>query len=658
MLHYFYFPISGEIIIFAYYPFFMKHYRLLSGALLLASCLNLYAVHKLTGTPIGTEKGFDYSTWKVVDNIQYRAFDGDLSTSFATDERSYTWVGLDLGTPHIITKVGWAPRQEEIGLNRVKLGIFQGANSPDFMDAVPIYMVRQSGEMGKISYGNVECSRGFRYVRWVSTSDSRCNVAELEFYGEEGEGDDSRLCQLTNLPTVCINTKDCMIPFDKETDISSNVIIIADGKINVDASAGVRERGNASRGFPKKPWRIKFDKKQQPLDAPAKAKKWTLINNYGDKTLMRNIVAFELARRVGMDYVPFCRPVDVILNGEYKGCYQLCDQVEVNPGRVEITEMTKDDTAYEALTGGYLIEVDAYAYDEPAQSWFATRKSTPVTIKSPKDDEILPVQKLYIMSYFQKLEDGIYASDYKDENPGYLSMFDLDSFLRYFIVGELSGNTDTFWSTYMYKERNDNRFFTGPIWDVDLGFDNDKRTYPLLNTASSNFLALSDAVSSAGNMRSFVRRIVKDNPYNRERLARLWSIARDSQGLQAESLLKFIDDCAKNLDESQTLNFMRWPILNECVHMNPVASGSYQGEVDRLKNYLAGRLSQLDSPQLMGYDPKYSDIHEIQNPSIADNEDVGSMPVYYNLQGIRVENPVSGRIYIRLHQGHSEKIRL
>lgn len=629
----------------------MNYHRLILSLLLSASVVALKAEHKLTGTPIGTEKGFDYATWKVVDNIQYRAFDGDLSTSFATDERSYTWVGLDLGSPHVITKVGWAPRQEEIGLNRVSLGIFQGANSPDFLDAVPIYMVRQPGEMGKISYGNVNCSRGFRYVRWVSTADARCNVAELEFYGEEGAGDDSQIFQITNLPTVCINTVNAEIPYDKENDIASNVIIIADGKINVAASAGVRERGNGSREFPKKPWRIKFDKKQQPLDAPAKAKKWTLINNYGDKTLMRNIVVFELARRVGMDYVPFCQPVDVIMNGEYKGCYQLCDQVEVNPRRVEITEMTPEDLSYEALTGGYLIEIDAYAYQEPAQSWFTTKKSTPVTIKSPKDDEIQTVQKLYIMSYFQKLEDGIYASDYKDENPGYFSIFDIDSFLKYFIVGELSGNTDTFWSTYMHKERNDSRFITGPVWDVDLGFDNDYRTYPILEKSSEEFLSLTGLASTADNMRSFVRRIVKDNPYNRQRLARLWSIARDSKGLQAESLLSYIDDWAKTLDESLQLNFMRWPILNQCVHMNPVAVGSYKGEIDRLKKYVTDRLTQLDSPLLMGYDSSYSVVEEISTDSSYDDT-----TLYYNLQGMKITDPIPRHIYICRHQGCTKKI--
>ena len=130
------------------------------------------------------------------------------------------------------------------------------------------------------------------------------------------------------------------------------------------------------------------------LDAPAKAKKWTLIPNYSDKTLLRNLLAFEMSRQMGMTYTPYGTAVDVLLNGEYKGCYQLCDQVEINKNRVNITEMTPNDNQGSALTGGYLIEVDAYANQEI--SWFKSAKGNPVTIKSPDDDEITANQKQYI----------------------------------------------------------------------------------------------------------------------------------------------------------------------------------------------------------------------------------------------------------------------
>ena len=175
----------------------------------------------------------------------------------------------------------------------------------------------------------------------------------LEFYGEQGTGNDSHLCQLTNLPVVYIHTVNDEIPYDKEHEIDCFISIIShDGQTILSDTATIRERGNASRGFPKKPYRIKFAHKHQVLGSPANAKKWTLINNYGDKTLMRNQLAFELSRRLGMPYTPFCAYVDVVLNGDYKGCYQLCDQIEVRKNRVDITEMKPSDNSGEALTGG------------------------------------------------------------------------------------------------------------------------------------------------------------------------------------------------------------------------------------------------------------------------------------------------------------------
>ena len=351
------------------------------AALVFSSLTSMADDGKLTGTVIGTLESVDYSTSQKSTTVNTRAnaFDGNLDSFFASYERSYTWTGLDLGTKHVITKVGWSPRNDGQGEKRVQLGVFEGANREDFMDAVPLYIIPDKGTIGKMSYATVTCSRGFRYVRYVGPSDARCNIAELEFYGHEGEGDDSHLYQLTNLPTVTIHTKDGVIPYDKENEIESQITIISDnGTKLLYQPGGIRERGNASRSFPKKPYRIKFDKKQNLLNAPAKAKKWTLINNYGDKTLMRNLLAFELSRLMGMPYTPYGTAVDVMLNGEYKGCYQLCDQIEVNKDRVNITEMEPTDISGSALTGGYLIEVDAYAYDEV--KWFNSTKGNPVNV--------------------------------------------------------------------------------------------------------------------------------------------------------------------------------------------------------------------------------------------------------------------------------------
>ena len=310
------------------------------------------ASQKLTGTPIGTALSVDYNNSSQAStsvNTIADAFDGNLNTFFASWDRSKTWAGLDLGTPHVITRVGWSPRNGSVGPRRVVLGLFEGSDDPDFMTAYPLFIISQEGTIGKMDYADVNVSKGFRYVRYVGPNEARCNIAELEFYGYESEGDNSHFYQLTNLPTVLINTQDNIDPYDKEHDIVSSFTIIYDNGAKVQHETGTsRLRGNASISFPKKPYRIKLDSKKRmfkdsDMKSPAKAKKWTLINNYGDKSLMRNLVSFEVARRMKMPYTPWSKPVDVIVNGEYKGCYQLTDQITIDKDRVNITEMTLDD---------------------------------------------------------------------------------------------------------------------------------------------------------------------------------------------------------------------------------------------------------------------------------------------------------------------------
>lgn len=143
---------------------------------------------KLTGTVIGTTYSVDYNSGSksTTVNTKDNVFDGDYDTFFASYDRSQTWVGLDLGEKHVITKVGWSPRVDH--QQRVELALFEGANEPDFSDALPIYIVKESCVNRVMQYGDVDCSRGFRYVRYVSPNDVRCNLAELEFYGHKSEG--------------------------------------------------------------------------------------------------------------------------------------------------------------------------------------------------------------------------------------------------------------------------------------------------------------------------------------------------------------------------------------------------------------------------------------------------------------------------------------
>ncbi len=558
----------------------------------------------LTGHIIGTYLAFDYETGQKSDTVNtfVNAFDGDLDTFFATNAHHMTWCGLDLGTPHVITRVGWAPRNDpDSGAVRVQLAVFEGANQRDFSDAVPLHLNRNVGTLGQMDYAPVSVSRAFRYVRYVGPDSAHCNVAEVEFYGHEAEGSDSALYRPSQLPLVVIECEDFREPWGKHKadEVDCHVTLIpADPTQDVTtAQATVRLRGNSSIAFPKKPYRIKFDKKQRVFDSPAKAKKWTLINNWGDKTLMRNSIAYEISRRMGMEYVPYCQPVDVIFNGEYKGCYQLCDQIEVDKNRVNVEEMDTTMNSEPEITGGYLIEVDGYAFQE--DSYFYSNDSTPVTIKYPDSDDITPQQAAYIAGIFNLLEHKMFSDGFSADD-GYRQYLDLDAFLRRFLTGAFTANSDDYSSVYFYKRRGNDQLVACPVWDFDLALDNNSETHHLLDSDEWPY----NYGHNVGQMQQFVHRIAHWDQRAKQQMAQLWADLRQA-GFNAANLTAHLDSLAQQMSESASLNFMRWPILDELVHNNFQALGSWQAEVDYLRDFIKRRFWWMDA--MLGYDSGVDD---------------------------------------------------
>jgi hypothetical protein len=559
---------------------------------------------------IGTQITFDYAANQpsTTVNTITNAFDGNLESIFATNQRSGGWAGLDLKTGHVITKVAYCPRREEPA-PRMLLGVFEGANNPDFCDAVPICLITEAPEKGKLTEKVVVNSRGFRYVRYVGPNDVRCNLAELEFYGYESDGDDTHLTQITNIPDVIIHTENAQDITSKEIYIKGIVSIISeDGANLLTDSLEVRGRGNASWGFPKKPYRMKLFNKANVLGLPAKAKNWTLINNYGDKTLLRNLMAFDLSKRFEMPYTPAGTPVNVFLNGEYKGCYQLCDHIQVDKNRVNVEEQDENDIEGDELTGGYLIEIDAYAHSEPDPNvWFdSNSKRIPVTIKS----DFVSEQKDYIKKHFNLLESALFASNYKDPVNGYRRYLDENTFIRHFLVGEIAGNIDTYWSTYMYKQRSNDTLFVGPVWDFDLAFDNDTRVHYSYFVNNLNIWLYWPLGSAANGMHDFVNRLLSDAAFE-AKIKTIYTYYRDKGDLDVDKLLAVVDAYAEQMDASQKLNFTRWNILNSKVHQNYQALGSYQAEVNVVREYIKKRIAWMDKK--LNYVPGAS-INEI-NPS-------------------------------------------
>lgn len=221
---------------------------------------------------------------------------------------------------------------------------------------------------------------------------------------------------------------------------------------------------------------------------------------------------------------------------------------------------------------------------------FNSWNGTPVTIKHPDEDDISDDQKKFIEDFFNRMESTALSSGFKDPENGYRKYLDRDSFLRNFIVGEFCGNPDMLWSVYMYKDAEDGPLYVGPTWDHDLSFDNDYTCHPI--NSHNDFLYRGSARAASDAIRQVTDRIVKMDPEAQERLIELWEKAYNEGNLK--NLVQYLDETYLLLQESQQLNFKRWPILNEKVHMNFQALGSYDAEVAFVRKCITERLAKFD----------------------------------------------------------------
>ena len=529
------------------------------------------------------------------------AFDNKPETYFGSNS-SRGWVGYDYGEPCVITEIHFMRTNHKEDTS-MKGGLFEGANQEDFGDAIPLYWITEEPQMGVWNKAEVKISRGFRYVRYIGPFNDYSRIAELRVFGKKDKGSADNLYSIANIPIISIKCEKGTDPFDKENELGSIVTgLVPDGEYFTQDSAYVRLRGNwsSSSDCPKKSYRIKFKDGQKFFGSPAKAKKWTLIPNYGDKSLIRNQLSFDISERFGMAYTPFHQMVHLWVNGEYRGVYQLCDQVDIRKGRINIEEMKEGDIDGEELTGGYFIEIDAYAYNE--EWYFMSKHNLPVTIKSP-DDPPVEIQKDYIQNHFNKMEDLVFAKNY-DLEKGYQQYLHLPSFLKRHLHQEFVGNPDALWSCFMYKDRGNDTIYTGPVWDHDLAFDNDQRTHRYLLDPSSSYWAYeygssydatAPSLNRQTNTKTFWDNILAD-PVAEHKMQAEWARLRCTKAVDETELDQMIDDYYNMLDgKAQEMNFARWDILSRSVHQNYTARGSYQAEVEYLKEYLDIRIPWMDT---------------------------------------------------------------
>jgi len=360
-----------------------------------------------------------------------------------------------------------------------------------------------------------------------------------------------------------INSKDTYV--DGEIKITGGL----DGKLLYDGVMKIKGRGNSTWGMPKKPYRIKLDEKAALLEMPSN-KNWALLANYGDQSLIRNEVAFEVSRRMGMEYTPREQYVEVFLNGEYMGNYTLTEHVKEGKDRVPIDEDN----------GGYVIEEDGYASQEP--SHFFTPKGMPITIKFPDEDDITTDQYNYIKNYVTSFESSLF-SDRGSAAGNYQQYFDLSSFVKYYLVNEICGNPDMLWSMRMYKKSSqDPKIYVGPVWDFDLGFNNDQRIGK--EDAQQKLM-----LDYAHDPRAWMN-VIKEDPAFKQMVRSEWNKVKSS----LQTLPDYLDTRNDYIKYSQIPNFKRWAVLGVNINQSWYTASTHQQYVDFVRDYLVKRLAWLD----------------------------------------------------------------
>jgi len=241
----------------------------------------------------------------------------------------------------------------------------------------------------------------------------------------------------------------------------------------------IRGRGNSTWSSPKKAYRLKFPSKTKFLakedgtNEYADAKNWTLMANVADKTMLRNALTAEVARRYeiktgikAMPFYPAYKFVDVVLNNEYIGTYQISDHVQIQTGRIEIDE-DKGWFVEGVSTEEKFIEDPHINFDGIGNKEFT------LNVKNPEDDYYTDDVAAAIRNYFTTILNFRNAPYDFSEATGLFKYVDIESAVAYFIANEITGNFDGLISNYAYRDINPgDKLKLGPLWDFDIAYGN------------------------------------------------------------------------------------------------------------------------------------------------------------------------------------------
>lgn len=333
---------------------------------------------------------------------------------------------------------------------------------------------------------------------------------------------------------------------------------------------------------------------------------WVLYAPYVDKTLMRDVLGYELSNEIGR-YAAKTRFVEVFVNesngklthSHYRGVYVFEEKIKRSKNRIPIEKLTPEDNTEPNVTGGFIIKKDhTERADAPEgfipmiseklsarQQRFVSSQGSTFFYVDPKPTEITAPQKAWIRRYVNTFEKTLYGENFRDPKTGYAAYIDVDSFIDHHWLVELSKNIDGFrFSTFYYKDRG-GKLCMGPIWDWNLTFGNPA---PRDGSVPEGWYwpQLDD------QQYSWFRRLFED-PDFAQRYADRWGELRTKQ-FSVTNIHNRIDQMAALLNEAQARNFKKWHVMGEHVWPNGFVGQSFDEEIDYMKTWTEKRIRWID----------------------------------------------------------------
>ena len=408
----------------------------------------------------------------------------------------------------------------------------------------------------------------------------------------------------SNLPIIKINTNNQSIQDDPRIIANMQIINNASGLnfINdlpneYNGNISIEIRGSSSQGFPKKSYALETqdslgNNNNVELLGMPEENDWILYAPYTDKSLMRNVLTFELGRRIGK-YTPRTAYCELFINYEYVGIYVLMESIKIDKNRVDIATLNPEDTIGDQLTGGYIVKIDKTtgSFNGGWISPYTTYGGNNLNLQfhRPKGTDLHVSQRDYIENYITNFENAISSSNFNDPILGYQSYIDVASFMDLYLINELSKNIDGYrLSTFLYKDKDSKggKIYMGPWWDYNLSFGNADycQGFNTQNWEIETDCAIDNPF--------WFERLLEDENY-RNLLKCKWTAYRADQWSDTNILL-LIDSIANYIDEAKTRNFNKWQTLGTYVWPNYYIGQNYNDEVQYLKTWIQNRMAWID----------------------------------------------------------------